>query len=160
MTYRTSDSNIITIDSLGVVKPINEGAATVIVELNEWSKTIPVTVEGLKTPRPVSFRSDIQPILTKAACNSGGCHGKAEGQNGFKLSVFAFDDDFDHDSITRHGRGRRINIASPASSLLLKKATGLLPHGGGRKVPVDGLWHHQLQRWIAEGASLDEQGSN
>ena len=158
--YRTSDSNIITIDSLGVVKPINEGAATVIVELNEWSKTIPVTVEGLKTPRPVSFRSDIQPILTKAACNSGGCHGKAEGQNGFKLSVFAFDDDFDHDSITRHGRGRRINIASPASSLLLKKATGLLPHGGGRKVPVDGLWHHQLQRWIAEGASLDEQGSN
>jgi hypothetical protein len=36
-------------------------------------------------PRPLNFANDIVPILTKGSCNSGGCHGKAGGQNGFKL---------------------------------------------------------------------------
>ena len=37
------------------------------------------------------FENDILPILGRYGCNSSGCHGKAEGQGGFKLSVFAFD---------------------------------------------------------------------
>ena len=130
--YTSSDTMIVSVNSRGVITPNREGQTTVEVRGADWAKTIPVKVQGISDPIPVSFRGDIQPILTKAACNSGGCHGKAEGQNGFKLSVFAFDDAFDHDSITRHGRGRRINIAAPDTSLLLRKATGLLPHGGGR----------------------------
>jgi len=39
----------------------------------------------------LSFENDIIPILTRFGCNTSGCHGKAEGQNGFKLSVFGFD---------------------------------------------------------------------
>ncbi len=35
------------------------------------------------------FENDILPILSRYGCNSSGCHGKAEGQGGFKLSVFA-----------------------------------------------------------------------
>ena len=36
-------------------------------------------------PVRVQFTTDVVPILTKLGCNSGGCHGKATGQNGFKL---------------------------------------------------------------------------
>ena len=155
VTYQSTNKEIVSVNSYGVVTPRSEGVAELIVKHQQWTQTLPVTVTGLKSPIPVSFRSDIQPILTKAACNSGGCHGKAEGQNGFKLSVFAFDDEFDHDSLTRHGRGRRINVAAPESSLLLRKATGHIPHGGGRKVPHGSLWYKQLTRWIGEGAMLD-----
>lgn len=158
--YQSSDPKVVVVTSFGVVTPRSEGQATIRISFQKWSQTIPVTVAGINDPVPVSFRSDIQPILTKGACNSGGCHGKAEGQNGFKLSVVAFDDQFDHAAITRHARGRRINVAAPEASLLLRKATGVLPHGGGAKVPVNGLWYQQIARWISEGAMLDEVNQN
>ena len=49
--------------------------------------------------RSFSFVNDVEPILTKASCNSGGCHAKAgNGQNGFRLSLFGFEpqEDFEH----------------------------------------------------------------
>ncbi|MBH55821.1 MAG: hypothetical protein CMJ82_01390 [Planctomycetaceae bacterium] len=157
--YSVSDTAIATVNSHGMLVPLQEGETQLLIRHGQWSQQIPIKIQGIESPTPVDFRGDIQPILTKAACNSGGCHGKAEGQNGFKLSVFAFDDTFDHDSITRHGRGRRINIAAPESSLLIRKATGLIPHGGGRKVSVNGLWYKQLTRWIKEGAAFDSESS-
>src|SRR6185312_7528965 len=39
----------------------------------------------------VKFELDVMPILTKAGCNAGACHGKARGQNGFQLSLLGFD---------------------------------------------------------------------
>src|SRR5688500_19681936 len=35
-----------------------------------------------------SFLRDVLPMMAKAGCMAGACHAKAEGQNGFKLSVF------------------------------------------------------------------------
>ncbi|MFO0907938.1 MAG: hypothetical protein U0794_06180 [Isosphaeraceae bacterium] len=48
---------------------------------------------------------DIQPILTSAGCNSGPCHGKARGQNGFALSLLAFDPDGDYAALVHEGAG-------------------------------------------------------
>ena len=45
----------------------------------------------------VTFERDVEPILTRAGCNAGACHGKARGQNGFALSLLGFDPDFDYD---------------------------------------------------------------
>ena len=67
------------------------------------------------------FETDIEPILTVRGCNSGGCHGKSGGQNGFALSLFAFDPAFDHASIVSAARGRRLAPASPLESLLIQK---------------------------------------
>ena len=39
--------------------------------------------------------------------------------------------------------------------LLLLKASGRMPHGGGVKIPPDTLWYQLLARWIAEGAKDD-----
>ena len=98
--------------------------------------------------RPVTFEHDIQPLLTRFGCNSGACHGKSRGQNGFALSLLGFDSDFDYASITREGRGRRISSSAPASSLLLEKATGRLPHGGGARFKVDSKQFQLLVRWL------------
>ena len=56
---------------------------------------------------PVSFVRDLLPALSKAGCNAGSCHAKAEGQNGFKLSVFSYDPKSDYAHIVKDARGRR-----------------------------------------------------
>ena len=99
----------------------------------------------------VTFEHDIQPLLTRFGCNSGACHGKSRGQNGFALSLLGFDSDFDYASITREGRGRRISSSAPASSLLLEKATGRLPHGGGARFALGSKQFRLLVRWLEGG---------
>ena len=86
----------------------------------------------------IRFATDIVPILTKHACNSGGCHGKAAGQNGFKLSLLGFEPEADYLAIVKEARGRRIFPANAGHSLLLLKATGQTPHGGGRRLDEAG----------------------
>ena len=84
----------------------------------------------------ITFERDIQPILTRFGCNAGACHGKARGQNGFQLSLLAYDNDFDFNAITAEARGRRIFPANPPFSLILRKASGQVPHGGGQRFKV------------------------
>ncbi len=62
---------------------------------------------------PLRFTTDVEPILTRYGCNSGGCHGKATGQNGFQLSLFAFDPDHDYAAIARDAAGRRLAADEP-----------------------------------------------
>src|SRR5438132_14129464 len=85
-------------------------------------------------PRAFHFVNDIEPLLSRYGCNSSGCHGKAEGQNGFKLSVFGFDAAADFAALTKEARGRRIFPAAPEASLLLGKMSGAIAHGGGVRV--------------------------
>ena len=99
----------------------------------------------------IDFDEDIVPILTKAGCNSGGCHGKQSGRNGFKLSVFGFDRDADYQAIVFEGRGRRVFPAAPSSSLLLAKAANRVPHGGGMRLEEDSADYQRLSRWIVAG---------
>src|SRR3712207_5963425 len=49
----------------------------------------------------VSFRNDIMPLLSKAGCNTGGCHGNANGKAGFKLSLRGESPDIDFLTLTR-----------------------------------------------------------
>ena len=66
---------------------------------------------------PVSFRNQVIPVLTKAGCNSGACHGAAAGKNGFGLTLRGYDPMADYDTITRQAGGRRVNKMEPAKSL-------------------------------------------
>ena len=114
----------------------------------------PVASAGLDQypPGSVTFESDVQPLLTRYGCNSGPCHGKSRGQNGFALSLFGFDSEFDYSALVLEGRGRRVFPAAPEASLLLQKATGLLPHGGGQRFLMDGEAGVLLRAWIRDGA--------
>lgn len=104
-----------------------------------------------ETPRPLNFANDIVPILTKGGCNGGGCHGKAGGQNGFKLSLLGFEPQEDYEHIVKEARGRRVFPAAPEQSLLLTKGTAELPHGGGKKLDPASEDYADIMRWIREG---------
>jgi hypothetical protein len=106
----------------------------------------------------VSFLNDVVPILTRYGCNSGGCHGKATGQNGFRLSLLGFEPDFDHVALLRESRGRRVFPGAPDRSLLLAKAVGRVPHGGGSRLTTDSEDYRVLSQWILAGAPGPQPG--
>ena len=101
--------------------------------------------------RLYNFENDIVPILSRYGCNSSGCHGKAEGQNGFKLSVFGFDPEADYAALLMEGRGRRVFPAVPEQSLLLQKICGSMPHGGGIRLERTRPEYQTIRDWIASG---------
>ncbi len=113
----------------------------------------PSTVVSSATAgRPLKFELDVQPILTARGCNAGACHGKSRGQNGFALSLLGFDANMDYDAIVKNSRGRRLSPALPGESLLLTKATGQHPHGGGIRFSEGDEEYRLLLEWIASGA--------
>src|SRR5262245_30952989 len=101
--------------------------------------------------RAYHFENDILPILSRHACNSSGCHGKAEGQNGFKLSVFGFDPDADYRALVMEGRGRRFLPSAPTASLFLRKMSGEMPHGGGARIRAGTRDYATIRGWVAAG---------
>src|SRR6478609_8651344 len=115
---------------------------------------VPADGLNLDTGRPFHFVNDVIPLFSRHACNASGCHGKAEGQNGFKLSVFGFDPPADYRALTQESRGRRVFPAAPERSLLLRKASGGAPHGGGVRITADRPEYETLRRWIGEGLPL------
>ncbi len=107
---------------------------------------------------PPSFRNEIVPLLTRYNCNMGACHGKQAGQNGFRLSLRGFAPELDHGWLTREFSSRRVSKTQPQDSLILKKALGLVPHGGGRLFAENSQAHRLLSQWIETGAGgLDDK---
>jgi hypothetical protein len=102
--------------------------------------------------QPVSFRRDVLPILSKANCNGGGCHGALAGKGGFRLSLFGYNPEADHLAITREAQGRRVELSDPGASLLLTKPTTLVKHKGGKRLETDSEDYRTMARWIAQGA--------
>jgi hypothetical protein len=98
-----------------------------------------------------SFQLDVMPILSKAGCNGGGCHGAIAGKAGFRLSLFGYDPQSDYLTITRDARGRRIDLAEPGASLLLTKPTTALAHKGGKRLDVGSEDYRILAAWIEAG---------
>lgn len=151
--YSTTDAAVAKVDARGYVSPTGNGSATIRVSFGNDTLDVPVTVKGFGTAgRGVDFRTEVMPLLSKHGCNAGGCHGKASGQNGFKLSLFGFDTKFDYDAIAKESRGRRLFPADPDASLFLLKGSGQVPHGGGKKLPAESADYQVIRRWIAAGA--------
>ena len=115
---------------------------------------LPTTLLAEKIP---SFRQDVMPVLFRAGCNAGTCHGAAKGKDGFMLSLFGYDPAGDYHRIVNDIAGRRINLAAPERSLLLLKAIGKVPHTGGDLFATDSPYYGVLRDWIAAGAPDDAQ---
>ena len=108
--------------------------------------------------RSLSFRHDVLPVLSKAGCNTGGCHGALAGKGGFRLSLNAYDPATDHYNITRENRGRRIEFADPARSLFLTKPTAAVRHKGGKVLHENSEDYKLLIQWIQQGAPAPSTG--
>jgi len=111
-------------------------------------------VVGLSVNAPTGrdFDTEIMPVFTKAGCNAGACHGAAAGRGGFHLSLFGSDPAGDYETIVHELKGRRVNLAKPAESLLLRKPTAQIKHGGGERFDVKDEAAKRIQQWIAQGA--------
>jgi hypothetical protein len=94
-------------------------------------------------------------MLVKAGCFSGACHGAGSGQSGFKLSLLGYDPESDFEAIVRQFRGRRINLVRPEESLLLRKATGRIAHGGGVRFGEESATYKTVLDWLSGGAPLE-----
>lgn len=104
---------------------------------------------------PPSFAHDVSAVLSRSGCNMGACHGNLNGKGGLKLSLRGEDPAFDFAALTRGALGRRVDLASPTESLMLKKAVGAVPHEGGVRFPVSSIEYRVLSTWIAAGCPSD-----
>ena len=103
-----------------------------------------------------SYLKDVAPILNKAGCTSGPCHGAAKGKNGFKLSLRGYDPQFDYEALLYDLSGRRFNRAEPGKSLMLAKPTQEIPHGGGQRFEQTSTYYKTIFNWIAQGVPFGD----
>ncbi|REK12959.1 MAG: DUF1553 domain-containing protein [Planctomycetota bacterium] len=151
LEFESSDPAVVKVED-GVALPVANGTATITATAGEKSAAAEVTVVAMGEPFGWSFRNHVEPVLSKAACNTGACHGALAGKKGFKLSLGAFDPSSDYFYITRQARARRVVLSDPGRSLLLEKPTGAVPHKGGVRFSPDSLEYRVLAEWIAAGA--------
>ena len=147
---------IIRIDKDGYVQPVKAGTTRLTVTAEGKQVEVPVTVKSVMSP-PVSFVREVEPIISKAGCNAGTCHGSAKGKNGFKLSLRGYDTDFDHHALIDDIEGRRFNRTAPAQSLMLLKPIAAVPHKGGQAVLPGSRYYNILKQWITEGVVSDTE---
>ena len=156
-SFQAGDGKVARVTSTGRVIPVGNGETEVTVTYGDKVVKVPVCASQCDVNLPINFGNQIVPIFTKLGCNSGGCHGKASGQNGFKLSLLGFDPEVDFMSLVKEARGRRLFPASPENSLLLTKAAGIrltAAANAWRSAPMNGSL---IRRWIAAGTPFGDK---
>ena len=101
----------------------------------------------------VSFTRDVMPVLSKAGCNGGGCHGNQNGKGGFKLSLWGENPTLDHKNII--SSEKRANPINPEVSKLLRKPTLLEKHEGDKRFDLESEEYRILHDWLKLGAKND-----
>jgi hypothetical protein len=141
------------------IYPVSDGHVSFTIEFGGTSVNLPIKVTEASQHPPISFRRDVMPIFMAAGCNTGSCHGAARGKDGFRLSLFGFDPAGDLFRITREQPGRRVNLAVPENSLIVEKATGKVPHTGGKRFDAGSEMHTMLLEWLRNNTPDDPQKS-
>lgn len=157
VSLTTNDPDMASVEAPGVLRARKEGR--VVLTAVRGSHRAELSVEiGPATAGLVSFVRDVLPVLGRAGCSAAACHARADGQNGFRLSVFSFDPKSDYHQIVRGARGRRIFPSDPAESLLLLKASAIVPHEGGERFIRDSDAWRTMVNWIGSGFPYQVDG--
>lgn len=149
-TFEVSPSGRAEISASGYLRAIEPGDVQVRATYRDVEQSAVAKIDSGELPVS-DFALDIVPILTKAGCNSGQCHGAAQGKGGLTLSLFGYDPESDHASLTRGLEGRRIDPYNPSASLILLKPTLAMPHGGGLRLRPGSSEETRVRRWIESG---------
>ncbi|HHK42985.1 MAG TPA: DUF1549 domain-containing protein, partial [Planctomycetaceae bacterium] len=149
VVYESRPKGIVAVDAQGGVTPLAAGKAVITARCRDGRQVSAEVLVRSFTDEPPGFDDRIMPVLTKFHCNT--CHGKPGGRNGFQLSLFGFDPDADYDALVKQARGRRISLAAPEQSVVLRKATQSLPHGGGLRFTKGSHAYRTMRDWIAGG---------
>ena len=149
--YTLTDTKIASVTPSGRVVPRANGTTELRINFGPRQVLVPVQVEGMEDNEAINFGQRIVPIFSKLGCNTGGCHGKLAGQNGFRLSLLGAEADLDYLTLVKENRGRRLNPSAPDNSLLLLKVSGGMAHGGGKRMDRESDEYRMIRRWIASG---------
>ncbi len=150
--FSISDPAVMEVQTGGLVTPLTDGQAVITATAaGNQTATITLKATACNDELAVNFVNEVVPIFTRLGCNAGGCHGKSDGQNGFKLSLLGFYPDEDYEYLVHEAGGRRVFPAEPEFSLLLLKPANLLPHGGGRRITPDTYEWDLIASWVRQG---------
>lgn len=120
------------------------------------SRPAPAPVEE-PVPAQPQFLRDVAPILDRSGCSAAACHGKFGGRGDLAISLLTLSPEDDYDPIVLGSRGRRVNLQEPEKSLLLLKAAGEAPHGGGSRFNRKSREYRTLLTWLKNGAPFTPQ---
>ena len=156
---QVDDEQIAELEENNVIRGLRAGSTKVRAVFK--GQTVSAEIQVLAWPRKiqVSFIKDVVPILTKKGCAGSNCHGSIRGKSDFKLSLFGYEPDQDYEEILRGEDGRRLNLAHPEESLILRKPTFQVEHGGGLRFETDSPEYRAIREWIVGGAPYDSDGS-
>ncbi len=158
VSFSLEPANVLAIDDTGYIVGVVEGEAVVrATGPDGLQASIQVEVANIKEDTPISFPNQVAPVFTKHGCNSGSCHGKSGGQNGFALSLLGFEPTEDYEYLVKEARGRRLFPAAPLQSLLLVKSTGEVPHSGGQRIEIDSPAFNVMRRWLEQGVPYAQE---
>ncbi|MDB5338365.1 MAG: hypothetical protein JWN70_3984 [Planctomycetaceae bacterium] len=160
VVFESADRAIADVDQTGIVRPVRQGSTVIRISSRAamgqpLRAEVPVAVGDLAQSPPVSFTNEVMAVLGKAGCNTGACHGHNSGKGGFKLSLRGYNPGQDLHVLTRDQLGRRVNLLTPEESLILRKPSGLLPHGGDKRFAVGSPFYSLLKQWVVEGGRPD-----
>ncbi|MEM9379857.1 MAG: DUF1553 domain-containing protein [Planctomycetota bacterium] len=144
----------VSVDERGLVRPLEPGRGALRYRIGEVEVEVPYAVEDIASTPPPTFTGDVMPILSRSGCNTGSCHGSAQGKNGFQLSLRGYDPIADFRALTDDLEGRRVDRVVPARSLFLLKPTAEVPHEGGQAIAPGSVAHRLLADWVADGARM------
>jgi hypothetical protein len=151
-TFTSTNPGVVRVGKDGIAYPVSDGEAEVIASVGGRSVRSRLTVKNFRTNADLGFETAITPILVKSGCTGSSCHGALNGQSGFKLSFFGYEPQKDWEAIVKASNGRRLDLAHPLQSLLLRKPTNLVGHGGGKRFAPDGPEARVFAAWIKAGA--------
>lgn len=103
-----------------------------------------------------SFQKHVVPLFGRLGCNGRACHGSFQGQGGFRLSLFGYDFQSDHDALFDK-ESPRVDRENPLESLIIAKPIDGDMHEGGKRYEKGSWQYHVIQRWIEGGAEFQKE---
>lgn len=166
--FSLADPAVARLGSAGRVVAAGNGQTWLKVTFASLKARATVMVVDSARPPPFTYEKEIGAILTRRGCNDVACHAGVKGQGGFRLSINAAHPRQDYDWIVRGGvfqvltdeRGEpivpRVDTEAPESSLLLRKPSLEVAHGGGLRLEKASADYQAIANWIGRGAPYHE----
>jgi hypothetical protein len=157
--WTTWDPAVVSVAPGGRLEPRGDGQAEIRVQIGSIEAGTVIRVRHVGSADPVRFEHEVLPVLTRAGCNQGACHGTPAGKNGFRLSLRGFDPALDFVTLARENGTRRTNPVAPDASPILLKGVGRVAHEGGKRMGADSLAYRLVRDWVAEGVRPEPANS-
>ena len=151
-TFTVNNPAVARVDERGMVRPVGDGETRIHIAVGERRTSVTVQVRQSAAPFVWSFRNHVLSVISKSGCNGGACHGARAGKGGMKLTLLGYDPESDYETFTRGVLGRRVDKVRPTQSLMLRKPTMTVPHGGGLRFDTDSLEYRVIEEWLAAGS--------